>query len=230
MARLQVERIERKLGRSIRAGLSGPSEADGEKGTSSSSGALLVVGSLSQTVSARPESGNCKRFRSSGLYDFPKDTKRIVASKLSMVTERHTKADPLTFEFSHQPVVGTVWPVEPWVFVVEPVNEYFNIQVEGLKRGAMLNARLEWATPSVSNIDLGLYNALGSKIIWSEAWNNTVLDAAFPLAWGSTGGPGFEQISNFWARNCMGFTLVSAPHNNLGEDVVLKIWLSSSRR
>lgn len=190
----------------------------------------LLVGSQTQTVSARPAFEDCKRFRSSGLNDFPHDAERIAASKLSMVTERHSEAKPLMFEFSHKPVVGTAWPLEPWVFVVEPVNEYFNIQVQASQRRMTLNARLEWPTPSVSNIDLGLYSATGSKIVWSEAWNNVVLDTAVPVPSGENGGPGFEQITGIPVPRCEGFTLVSSPHNNTGEDVVLKVWLSRPRR
>ena len=187
---------------------------------------VAVLAGLFGAPEATAKASRCMAFKPVGVHDYPDDKERAASGEVVGVTRKHTEASPLTFEFSHAPVVGVGWPL-PATYVLEPVNEYFNIQVAAAGHDLVLNARLEWAESSVSDIDLGLFNSAGDMVTWSEAWNNPVLDdATSPLFGEPTGGPGFESIAGIAVARCEGFTVVSAPHNNTGEDMVLKVWLS----
>jgi hypothetical protein len=81
--------------------------------------------------------------------------------------------------------------------------------------------------PSVSDIDIYLYNSSGYMVGWSESANNDVEDTAYkPLFGGTHGGPGFEEIRHVAASSCAGFVLDSESSQTLGEKVRLKIWLT----
>lgn len=106
-----------------------------------------------------------------------------------------------------------------------------NLQVYSQRRSVALNARMEWATLSVSNIDLGVYDARGENIAWAGAFNNVVLDTAWEAFFGSaTGGPGFEEVRGIRAFRCEGFSMETWSMFTPGERITLKMWLSRPER
>ena len=133
------------------------------------------------------------------------------------ITDAATADDPVVVKFQHGP--GKVFPFHQG----EPlINEarYFNFQVDARAPRTLVSFRAEWPTPSVSDIDVYLYSGGGNQVAASESSNTPVEEAV-----GSSGGPGFESISDVPWPDCGGITLESQGSLTAGESMTLKIWL-----
>jgi hypothetical protein len=148
------------------------------------------------------------------------------------VSDAATKSRPVVRTYEHGPGKNFPFYLGP-----EIVNEhkYFNFQVTTTRPARGLYIRIDWATPSISDIDLFLMDPKGALVGYSDATNwmpneveQVVADALFPRP--INGGPGFESILGVPARRCAGFMLDSQVADSLGERVRLTAWLGEIRR
>lgn len=147
---------------------------------------------------------------------------QAVEAEVTQVTTAHTADAPLVIEFDHG---VAVW--EPGTHT--PVQEdakYFGLQLPpGIPQTA-LTVRIDWATPSPSDVDLYLYDDQGVEVGNSGAFNFApvpgVLDA------GGNGGMGFESIPALPADQCSGFVVESQAFLTQGEAMTLTVFLGEA--
>lgn len=188
--------------------------------------AILGVAALTPAATARETSG-CERFRPRAIENYySADAAEAFEAPVLRVTDRHTAAKPLTLDYEQR---ENLWVQEPVFWSWTPVVQdtvFHNVQVISRLSTVGLYARIEWPTPSRSDIDLALYDGYGQNVYWSGAYNFPVVDAAGRLVWGPySGGEGFEEIAGWPAARCDGFTLESWSMFTTGERITMKLWL-----
>lgn len=183
----------------------------------------LVSGALLMPLPARASTPECAAFRPGFVRDAGEDATGIPVIRL---TDRATARNPVTVSFDAPPTV---------IRVIEFPERarLFNFQTQTTRSKIGLYVRLEWPTPSPSDIDLYVYDRKGELFAWSEWWNNPVIDeaykTAFPTYTGGHGGMGYESVLGYDVPNCAGITVLSWASNTLGEKVTLKVWLGKPR-
>lgn len=173
--------------------------------------------------------GSCKPFRPTQPDSASSNAADAKKGKVVLVTERTTKAKPFVAEYSHGPAIsdsslGQATTGDPHSFMILEDARFFNFQLVAGARASQINARIEWGTPSVSDIDLRLYGQSGAEIDYSAAFNP--LEGVTTPVFGGDDANGMEQLLGIWMGRCSGFTVESRPAWSPGEDAVtLKVWL-----
>lgn len=140
-----------------------------------------------------------------------------------VVSDEHTKKAPLEIHYD-QPA-GGVWMGEAGPLGPGGVRTPFRIA--SAARFADLHVRVEWPTPSVTDLDLYLFDQWGQRRAYSESWNVDVLDEVNPLNLGnSSGGEGFEYIDGVTIPSCRRYEVATSNWHSAGEKVTLKLWLA----
>lgn len=187
----------------------------------------VVAAQLIETSGASA-AGKCKPFRpgppdsvSVNAADAPKE-------KVVLVSEKATEDDPLVFEYGHGPAiadqsVGEAVTGDPQGAMILEDARFFNFQVVAGARASQVNARIEWPSPSVSDIDLRLFGQTGAEVDYSASFNPIAIASAVT---GGDDANGLEQLLGLWMSRCSGFTVESRPAWSPGENAVtLKVWL-----
>ena len=148
------------------------------------------------------------------------ETAEALEAEIQMVTAAHTEEAPLVIEYEHGPAF---WETVTRTAVMEDTM-FFNIQVDNPAAPTSgLYIRQEWPSPSLSDMDLYLYDSSGAEVEASGAFNQTPVP--LPLGGFETGAMGYESISGFVAGQCSGYTIESRAFTTLGESMTLKVWL-----
>lgn len=145
-----------------------------------------------------------------------------IEAEVSQVTTAHTAEAPLVIEFEHG---AALWDAATHAPVQED-TKYFGIQLPPGVPQSGLFVRLDWPTPSPSDVDLYLYDDTGTEVANSGAFNFApvpgVLDA------GGNGGMGFESIPGLAVDQCSGYVVESQAFLTAGEPMTLSVWLGEA--
>lgn len=147
---------------------------------------------------------------------------QAIEAEVAQLTTAHTEEAPLIIEFEHGPAFWDTATHSP----VQEDTKYFGIQLPPGIPQSGLYARIDWATPSPSDIDLYLYDDTGTEVEHSGALNvapvpNPVLD----LSDRGNGGMGYESISGLPVDQCNGFVVESQAFLTPGEAMTLTLYL-----
>lgn len=178
---------------------------------------------------AGARSGQCKPFEPGVPDTSSAQTDEVLEGPVLRVGDHHTAKRPLKVRFEQG---RNLWWLDPisggWHAVIED-TVFHNIQVVSRHARSALNVRIQWPTPSASDLDLGLYDGHGTNLVWSGAFNNLVLDTAYTQAFGPySGGEGYEEILEWPARRCEGFTTETWSMHTSGERITMTIWIGTS--
>lgn len=143
-----------------------------------------------------------------------------------VVSDEHTKKAPLEIRYD-QPA-GGIWMGEAGPLGPGGVRTPFRIA--SAARFADLHVRVEWPTPSVTDLDLYLFDQWGQRRAYSESWNVDLLDRTVPFSDASYGGEGFEYIEGVTIPSCRPYELATSSWHSAGEKVTVKLWLARSKR
>src|SRR5687767_5546919 len=149
----------------------------------------LVVGLLVATSGAAGARAACKP--ASGWFD-------PVEGPATRINDAATEENPVEISFAHDPSGGAL--------IARQLAdlEYFPIQVATKKSSAMLHLRLEWATPSVDEIDLFLQTNDGEYVAAADGANVPLPEEDLPEGAGLSP-MGYEYIPGHPVGNCDGF-------------------------
>lgn len=136
------------------------------------------------------------------------------------VTDKHTEGRPLEVTFDQPAAVLFVEGPSP----IGDARIETPIRIASATRYPDLHVRAEWPTPSVTDLDLFLWNRWGEPIRSSESWNIQPLD---DLDSTNTGGPGYEYIKGAPVEGCGRYTVMTGAWHTPGEKVTLRLWLGS---
>jgi hypothetical protein len=137
------------------------------------------------------------------------------------VTDANTAEAPLVIEYEHGPAFWDSASHTP----VQEDTKYFNIQVSTTNPAPGLYAKIEWPSPSPSDIDFYMYDG-GTEVAHSGAINIAPVDAVvLDASDGANGGNGFESIPGYPAANCAGYTFESQAFVTPGESMKLSLWI-----
>ena len=174
---------------------------------------LLSLTPAVSSVSAAPK--KCKKFKPVEPDSASSEAGEATEQKVVKVTSKATEEKPVTLEFDHGPGMWLTADAPP----IAEDSVFFNFQAEP-KKLAKLNVRIEWASPSPSDIDLYVYDQAGLALDESTTYNPV------PQLTDNDDGDGFEQIVDLAAVRCAGFTVESRVSSSLGEAMTIKVWLS----
>ena len=166
---------------------------------------LASVGMLAAAGLASPAHAGAKKISCS---PFSPGMEAAADAPVTAITSSATKKKPVVIELEH-----------PATLPLAPENQYFNIQIKN--PSAKLNILHEFG--SDSDIDLYLYDATGTEVASSGAFNPAPVPGVTDAD--GNGGTGFESISGLKAGQCQGFSIESAPYLTPGTTATLKIWL-----
>lgn len=176
----------------------------------------LLLGAFS--VPAAQAAKKCPKFKPVAPNSPAEAAAEAPKQTIAKVTDKHTAEAPLVIEYEHGPGLWNTATQEP----IEDDTKFFNIQILSKAAAPALNIRQEWGTPSLSDMDLYLYDAAGEEVAVSGAANV----APVPIP-GQTGAMGYEEILGFAAARCAGYTIESRNFMTEGEAMTLRIWLSA---
>lgn len=135
------------------------------------------------------------------------------------VTDAATEETPIVVELTHGAALWDTANQQP----IQEDTQWVNVQIDPAAASAGLYIRQEWATPSLSDFDLYLWDGpTGEQAALSGASN--IAPTTVPFI-GETGGMGWESISGFLAADCSAYSIESRAFLTPGEGVTLKIWL-----
>ncbi|MEA2452878.1 MAG: hypothetical protein QOG04_1588 [Actinomycetota bacterium] len=135
------------------------------------------------------------------------------------ITDAATAEAPVTIEFEHGPALWETASQTP----IQEDTKWFPIQVDSASSTKGIYLRLDWAVPSVSDMDLYLWDGgSGEQAAVSGATNAVPVNAPFVA---ETGAMGYESISGFAVSDCATFLVESRAFMTAGEAVTLTMWL-----
>lgn len=135
------------------------------------------------------------------------------------VTDAATAEAPIVIEFEHG---AALWETASQTPIQED-TKWFPIQVDSASPTKGLFVRLDWAIPSLSDMDLYVWDgASGEQAAVSGATNAVPTNA--PLV-AETGAMGYESISGFPVGDCSNFLVESRAFMTAGESMTLTLWL-----
>jgi hypothetical protein len=135
------------------------------------------------------------------------------------VTDAATAEAPIVVEYEHGAALWSTEPQQP----IQEDTKWFPIQVDSASPTKGLFVRLDWAVPSVSDIDLYVWDgASGEENSHSGATNAVPVNAPFVA---ETGAMGYESISGSPVGECMNYLIESRAFMTAGESMTLTIWL-----
>lgn len=139
-------------------------------------------------------------------------------SKAIVVSDKHTEQRPLGITYD-QPA-GVTFLEAPSPAGSAEVSTPVNVRSD--TPYPELHVRVEWPTPSVTDLDLFIYDRWDGLMASSEGWNVDALDQAA----GDNSGQGYEYIDGVPARACGRYTIRTGSWHTPGERVTLKMWLA----
>ena len=192
---------------------------------------VVAVANLSAVGGTALAGSSCKAFKPVAPDSASSNAADATKTKVIQVTDKATEKKPIVVEYSHGPAVadqslGESTTGDPQSMMLLEDARFFNFQVASKARAAAVNIRIEWGSPSPSDIDLRLYGGSGSEIDSSVAFN-PIYNDAYQAAFGGDDDNGMEQLLDVILTRCYGFTVESRPAWSPGEDAVtLKVWLN----
>ena len=145
----------------------------------------------------------------------------VPKGKVTTVTDKATAEAPLVIEYEHGPALWDTANQEP---IMED-TKWFNIQVDSAAPAAALNVRQEWPIPSVSDMDLYLWDGpSGAQVAVSGAFNAAPVPVPGVF---DTGGMGWESVSGLVVGDCAAVAVESRAFMTAGEAMTLKVWLDA---
>ena len=140
-------------------------------------------------------------------------------AKVIKVTDAATAEAPIVIEYEHGPALWETATQAP----IQEDTKWFNLQIDSAAPATGLYARLDWAVPSVSDMDLYLWDGVtGEQAAVSGATNAVPVNAPFVA---ETGAMGYESISGFAVGDCSNFLVESRAFLTAGEAMTLTLWL-----
>lgn len=140
-------------------------------------------------------------------------------AEIIKVTDKATEEAPIVVEYEHH---AALWET----LTQAPIQEdtlWFPIQIDSASPTKGLFVRLDWAVPSVSDIDLYLWDGVsGEQAEVSGATNAVPMNAPFVA---ETGAMGYESISGFAVADCSNYLVESRAFMTAGEAMTLTLWL-----
>ena len=137
------------------------------------------------------------------------------------VTDAATAEAPLVIEYEHGVAFWT-----PDQTAIQEDTKWFKIQVDSAAAGAGLNVRMEWPSPSLSDIDLYVWEGTsGAENSHSGATNAVPTNA--PLV-AETGAMGYESITGSPVVDCGAYLVESRAFTTGGEAMTLQLWLGEA--
>lgn len=144
------------------------------------------------------------------------------AAEVVKITDAATEEEPVVIEYEHGPALWDTANQEP---IVED-TKWFNIQVDSAAPSTGLYILQEWAVPSLSDMDLYLWDGpTGAQAEVSGALNLAPVNV--PIV-GETGGMGWESINGFLTGDCSAYSIESRAFMTPGEAMTLTIWLGEA--
>lgn len=144
------------------------------------------------------------------------------AAEVVQVTPAHTAEAPLVIEFEHGAAFWDTATHSP----VQEDTKYFALQLPPGIPETGLYTRIDWASPSPSDIDLYLYDDTGTEVEHSGALNVAPVPApGLDLSDRGNGGMGYESISGFPSPQCAGYVVESQAFATPGEAMTLTVYL-----
>lgn len=185
--------------------------------------AAQFIGTTGANAAAR-----CKPFKPTAPETASSNGADAEKEKVVLVTEKATESKPIVFEYSHGPAMadGSMGETlgDPHATMLVEDARFFNFQVVEDARASSVNARIEWGSPSPSDIDLRFYGQSGTEIDYSASFNPIQDPSGMVIS--NDDANGMEQLLGIWVPRCGGFTVESRPAWSPGEDAVtLKVWL-----
>lgn len=149
----------------------------------------------------------------------PSASRPEAGAKVIKVTDAATAEAPIVIEYEHG---VALWETASQMPVLEDTL-WFPVQIDSASPTKGLFARLDWATPSVSDIDLYLWDGVsGEQAAVSGATNAVPVNAPFVA---ETGAMGYESISGFAVGDCSNYLVESRAFMTAGEAMTLTLWL-----
>lgn len=149
----------------------------------------------------------------------PSASRPEAGAKTITVTDVATAEAPVVVEFEHGPALWETASQKP----IQEDTKWFNIQIDSALPTTGLYARLDWATPSPSDMDLYIWDGVsGEQAAVSGATNAVPTNAPFVA---ETGAMGYESISGLPVGDCATFLVESRAFMTAGEAVTLTLWL-----
>lgn len=149
----------------------------------------------------------------------PSASRPEAGAEIIKVTDQATQEAPIVIEYEHG---AALWETASQAPIQEDTL-WFQIQVDSASPAKGLFARLDWAVPSVSDIDLYLWDGIsGEQAAASGATNAVPVNAPFVA---ETGAMGYESISGFAVADCSNYLVESRAFMTAGEAMTLTLWL-----
>lgn len=149
----------------------------------------------------------------------PSASRPEAGAKVVTVTDAMTAEAPLVIEYEHGPALWETATQAP----IQEDTKWFNIQIDSAQSTAGLYARLDWPVPSVSDMDLYIWDGVtGEDVARSGATNAVPVNAPFVA---ETGAMGYESVSGFAVADCSAFLIESRAFMTAGEPMALTLWL-----
>lgn len=149
----------------------------------------------------------------------PSESRPAADAKITTVTDAATAEAPVVVEYEHGPALWETASQTP----IQEDTLWFPIQIDSASPTTGLFVRLDWGIPSVSDIDLYLWDGTtGEQAAVSGATNAVPVNAPFVA---ETGAMGYESISGFAAGDCSNYLVESRAFATTGEAMTLTLWL-----
>lgn len=136
----------------------------------------------------------------------------------AVVSDKHTERRPLEITYDQGAGVTFLEAPSP----AGSAEVFTPVLVRSATLYPELYVRVEWPTPSVTDLDLFVYDRWDGLMASSEGWNVDALDQAE----GDNSGQGYEYIDGVPARSCGRYTIRTGSWHSPGERVTLKMWLA----
>lgn len=149
----------------------------------------------------------------------PSASRPEAGAEVIKVTDKATAEAPIVVEYEHG---AALWETATQAPIQEDTL-WFPIQVDSASPTKGLFVRLDWGVPSVSDIDLYLWDGIsGEQAEVSGATNAVPVNAPFVA---ETGAMGYESISGFAVADCSNYLVESRAFMTAGEAMTLTLWL-----
>lgn len=149
----------------------------------------------------------------------PSTSRPEAGAKVIKVTDKATEEAPVVIEYEHAVALWETASQTP----VQEDTLWFPVQIDSASPTKGLFVRLDWAIPSVSDMDLYLWDGMtGEQAAVSGATNAVPINAPFVA---ETGAMGYESISGFAVADCSNYLVESRAFMTAGEAMTLTLWL-----
>ncbi len=181
--------------------------------------AAMVLGAFVAAPAEAKKKKSCPAFQAVEPVSDSGQTAEALEAEVVKVTDKATADKPIVIEYEHGPAL---WEDLTQTPIVED-TAFFNFQVQSKKPAPGLHLEMTWETPSESEMDMYLYDATGTRIAASNAFNAAPVPGVFDA--GGNGGTGFETIPGNPAVDCAGYTVESRALITTGQMMTLTVYL-----